>query len=421
MNLSIVSRVLALLSCVSFGLTLWRWWAVLRFPLRSPRRGGRPCPAALSSNRLEGLRRRSPNPACGRGSPKDCPGPVQFLLGVASADDPACAVVRELMAEFPRADAQLVLCERQLGVNSKVSKLRQLEPLVRHPLVVISDADVSITRPISCPKSVAPQFADTTVGLVNCFYRLTNPADPTLAMRWETIAINCDFWSSVLQAQSFQKVDFALGAVVALPQRRSFSPSGALPPWPTISPTTTISANLSRRKASASFFPPSWWNTTNPTATGRKSTNSHQVRWARTIRACQPAAFLFSVFLTTPLSGRSLWLAANGAGHYYLLVHTVLPQDSPSPVPAHALLGAIGCPAPSFPACCLFFAFRIATALHQEKRLTGATEHLAWFWMIPLKDLLNVGIWAAAFIGNHIEWRGQRHRILPGGCLEKSG
>ena len=73
------------------------------------------------------------------------PGPVQILLGVASADDPVCAVVRELLAEFPDADARLVLCGENLGANAKVSTLRQLEPHIRHPLVMISDADVSVS------------------------------------------------------------------------------------------------------------------------------------------------------------------------------------------------------------------------------------------------------------------------------------
>jgi len=34
-----------------------------------------------------------------------------------------------------------------------------------------------------------------------------------------------------------------------------------------------------------------------------------------------------------------------------------------------------------------------------------------------IKDLLQVPIWAGAFIGGHITWRGQRLRVLPGGKL----
>ena len=80
------------------------------------------------------------------------PGPVQILCGVAAPDDPVCGVVRELLAEFAGADARLVICGENLGANGKVSTLRQLEPHIRHPLIMVSDADVGypwILRPVS--------------------------------------------------------------------------------------------------------------------------------------------------------------------------------------------------------------------------------------------------------------------------------
>ena len=66
---------------------------------------------------------------------------------------------------------------------------------------------------------------------------------------------------------------------------------------------------------------------------------------------------------------------------------------------------------------CSFSCFRIVTAVQQEWRLTGARGHFRYFWMVPVKDLLNVAVWVAAFTGNHIRWRGQRYRVLPGGRL----
>ena len=122
-------------------------------------------------------------------------------------------VVRDLLAEFPGVDARLVVCGENLGANAKVSTLRQLEPHIRHPLVMVSDADVE--APADFAANIAPLLAEPGVGLVNCFYRLANPA--TTAMRWEAIAINADFWSQVLQARSLGPVDFALGAVMSMP------------------------------------------------------------------------------------------------------------------------------------------------------------------------------------------------------------
>jgi ceramide glucosyltransferase len=39
-------------------------------------------------------------------------------------------------------------------------------------------------------------------------------------------------------------------------------------------------------------------------------------------------------------------------------------------------------------------------------------------WLIPVKDLLQAALWLLAFLGNRIEWRGQRMRLRHDGILE---
>jgi hypothetical protein len=39
--------------------------------------------------------------------------------------------------------------------------------------------------------------------------------------------------------------------------------------------------------------------------------------------------------------------------------------------------------------------------------------------LIPLKDLLQAVMWLLAFLGNRIEWRGQRLRLRRDGTLER--
>ncbi len=156
---------------------------------------------------------------------QDYAGPVQALFGVATADDPAGAVVQKLLAEFPKADAQLVICPEQLGANAKVSTLIQLERLAKHDLICVSDADVRVpgdflaeaVQPLTPALSPSDGERETEARpggavLVNCFYRLANPT--TLAMQCEAVAINADFWSQVLQSCSLKPMNFALGAAM---------------------------------------------------------------------------------------------------------------------------------------------------------------------------------------------------------------
>jgi ceramide glucosyltransferase len=372
---------LAILTAVSFALTFWRWVVSLRFPLH--RR------MAVQTS-LPGLTLLKPLKGCDAQT-KDClrswfrqkyPGPVQILLGAASAGDPVCALAREVLAEFPEADARLIVCGENLGANAKVSTLRQLEPHIGQPLVMISDADVRV--PGDFAVNITPRFDDPGAGLVNCFYRLANPS--TSAMQWEAVAINADFWAQVLQARSLRTVDFALGAVMTLPaaQLKALGGFAALADF--LADDYQLGRRVARQKKRIEFAtvvaecweaPMNW-----------SQAWAHQSRWARTIRACQPLPFFLSILNNSTL-WPLLWLAA-----------------ARRPL-AWAVCG--GC-----------ILFRVATALQQQSRLTQSPARAAYAWMPPVKDLLDVLVWAWAFCGNQITWRGGRYRILPGGQLAKA-
>jgi ceramide glucosyltransferase len=343
----------------------------------------------VPANSLPGLTLLKPLKGCDAET-KNClrswfsqtyPGPVQILLGVASADDPVCAVARELLAEFPRADASLIICANNLGANAKVSTLRQLEPLIRHPLVMISDADVRVACDFAA--NVTPLLADPAAGLVNCFYRLANPSTP--AMQWEATAINADYWTQVLQARSLKPVEFALGAVMTLPAAQLKAIGGLA----MLSDILADDYHLGRLVASqhkriefATVVAECWDAPVN-----WRQVWAHQSRWARTIRVCQPWPYFLSI-----LNNSTLWP----------LMWLALARQ---PV-VWALCG--GC-----------VLFRIGSALQQQSRLTQSPARLAYTWMPPVKDLLDVLVWAGAFASNRIIWRGERYRILPDGRLSK--
>lgn len=374
-----IALVFASLTVLSLGLLLWQWLEGLRFPVH---RGPAPADPAPPVTLLKPLKGADAETAgCLRTwFAQQYPGPVQLLFGVHQPDDPAVPVVEALQREFPGVDAHVVVCPERLGPNSKVSKLARLDALAVHDLRVISDADVAVA-PEFLARLVAP-FERAEVGLVNALYALGTPA--TVAQHWEALAVNADFWTSVLQARRLGPLRFALGAVMAVRGQAL----GRMGGFRVLVDHLADDFELGRRVAGLGLrvelsplvavcreAPRGW------AAVWR-----HQVRWTRTIRHCQPGPFAASLVSNATLWA-TLWLAV-----------------------------APGMPAVGGWLACL--ALRIAMVAGCQHRLTRGWRHLPWVWLAPVKDLLGAVLWVLAFVGNTVEWRGERYRVRRGGSLE---
>ncbi len=366
------------LALLSLGLLLWQWLAAIRFPLHRRIQSHEFVPAVTLLKPLKGCDEATEQ--CLRSwFEQQYHGPVQLLFGVASAADPVCAVVRRLLQEYPARDAKLIICEPLLGANLKVSKLVQLEALSKYELLVISDADVRVP-PDFLVNAVAP-LRQAEAGLVNCFYRLANPSN--VAMGWEAVAINADFWSQVLQSASLRPLDFALGAVM-LTRRGLVRAIGG---FEALADCLADDYQLGHRIAAlehrillSPIVVECWSDPQNWGEVWR-----HQLRWARTIRVCQPLPYFFSI-----LSNATFWPFA------WLLVQ-----------PALSSLAFLG----------LCLAVRIVIALDLQRRLTRAPVRPLSAWIVPVKDLLQTVIWALSFLGSKVEWRGEKLRLRKDGTL----
>src|SRR5208337_2307010 len=114
----------------------------------------------------------------------------QLIFGVSDPGDPAIEVVRKLQAKYPNLPIELVVCNRVLGTNIKVSNLVQMLPAARHELLLVNDSDIRV--PADYLRSVSTPLADASVGLVTCLYRgVAGPtvASPTLGSRLEALGI----------------------------------------------------------------------------------------------------------------------------------------------------------------------------------------------------------------------------------------
>jgi len=362
---------------LSFGLSVWQFALAMRFPLHRRETPAGTAPAVSILKPLKGCDAETRE--CLRSwLALDYAGPMEIFFGVDSEDDPVCAVVRGLMKEHPHRASQLVLCGERLGANPKVSKLAQLARLAKHDVICVGDADVRVA-PDFLTNAVAP-LRDRAVGLVNCFYRLANPAN--FAMRCEAFAVNADFWGQVLQATALKPMDFALGGVMIAPRERIDAIGGFEALADHLADDFELGHRIARRGTRVVISRITVDCLTAPMSAAEVW--SHQLRWARTIRVCRAGPYFLSI-----LGNATLWPLWLAAAH-----------------PSSAVLSAVG----------IAVALRMTQGFLLERRMTGRGR-VDSLWLAPVKDLMQIGLWAAAFAGREVVWRGERLRVKSDGRL----
>ncbi len=374
--------ILLTLAVLSLATTLWQWIAARKFPLHRKIAVPGFAPAVSILKPLKGCDATTAD-SLASWLEQTYAGPVQILFGVANANDPVCEIVRALLAKNPGVNAQLIISEKLNGTNAKAAKLAQLEKLADHDLILISDADVRVPKDFLA-SFVAP-LRDEKIALVNCFYRLANPTNG--AMRWEAVAINADFWSQVLQAATIEPLDFALGAAI-LVRRKPLAEIGG---FESLADCLADDYQLGYRIAKNGHrialcpvvvecwdAPMSWTDVW-----------KHQLRWARTIRVCQPLPYFFSI-LANATFWPLLWLLAALA-------------------PGQKIFAPL--------AALVFLLVRIALAQNLQRKFSPGSRLISPAWLVPVKDLLQAAIWFSAFAGNTVEWRGRKMKLMRDGTL----
>jgi ceramide glucosyltransferase len=369
-----IEGVLIGLASISILLCIWQWIAARRFPLREPRQIDSPVPLSVLKP-LKGA--DAETEACLRSwFEQEYSGPVELLFGIADEDDPAGVLARKLAAHYPGRRSQLVLCHPVLGPNAKVSSLCYLAREAAFEHLVISDDDVEI------PRGFLEQLVEPFsrgVALVNAVYIL-RPLNFPMAL--EAVAVNADFWTQVLQGNTLKQMDFGLGAVMATTKAELARIGGLENLLSHLADDFQLGNRIARAggKLELCTVPVTCWS-------GEQSAWKvwqHQLRWARTIRFCKPFPYFMSILSNGTLWPLLAWLATPNWGTAVLAQAGIL--------------------------------VRMLSAKSNYRKLTGDNGWLA-FGLAPLKDLLGTIVWALAFAGNTVNWRGLRYRVSRGGKL----
>jgi ceramide glucosyltransferase len=108
----------------------------------------------------------------------------------------------------------------------------------------------------------------------------------------------------------------------------------------------------------------------------------HQLRWARTIRCSRPGGYW-----GLPITFATLWaVVAACSGAWWTALALVV--------------------------------IRFAMAFTAGGLVLGSSDVWKYFYLIPVRDLGAVAIWAAALFGNTVEWRGKRLRLDRQGRIQ---
>ena len=302
----------------------------------------------------------------------------QLIFGVSDPADPAIEVVRKLQAKYPNLPIELIVCDRVLGANIKVSNLVQMLPAARHELLLINDSDIRVPSDY-LRKAIAP-LRDASVGMATCLYR--GAAAPTLGSHLEALGIGTDFVPGVLSARFLEKgLRFGLGSTLAF-RRRDLEAIGGFEP---LLDYLADDYELGRRIAATGKkveLSAATVTTFLPAYTLRQFFQ-HQLRWSRTIRDARRwgyAGLLFTFGLPWALATLA---AARGAAWAWGLF-------------------------------ALTFAARLAVGIVAAAVVLNDRQIFRNVALLPLRDLIAPLVWAAGFTGDRIHWRGEVFGLKDG-------
>ena len=313
---------------------------------------------------------------------QDYPGSVQILFALASPDDPAIPVIRQLMDDYPDRDISLVVNPAIHGPNYKVSNLINAFPQSKHDIIIVCDSDIRVTT--NYLRSVARHFSDPQVGLVTSLYRTSGVHGIATAV--EATGFTAEMIPNVMVALQLEGLSFALGASMAVRRKALDSIGGFEALADYLADDYQLGNKVHRagwRIALDGCFVESMMKAENlPTVMAR------QLRWARTMRVSRPGGYLASG-ITLPFPA-------------VLLAAFIAPT---TPIALAAIM--------------LLYCVRLTINTIFSRSFVKDGLLPGWLWLIPLRDMLAFCSWALSFLGNQVEWRGSKFVLRPGGKIEE--
>ncbi|MBV8477761.1 MAG: bacteriohopanetetrol glucosamine biosynthesis glycosyltransferase HpnI [Acidobacteria bacterium] len=302
----------------------------------------------------------------------------EILFAVHDPQDPALVIAERLQAEFPQRNVRVLTFPKILGTNIKVSNLAQMVPLAKYDYLLVNDSDIRVGADYL--RRIMAALVDSKVGLVTCLYR--GVAERTITSRLEALGVSTDFGAGVLMAQALEgEIRFGLGSTLALRKSDLERVGGFEALLDYLADDYELGARMAQSGRQVelagtiveTMLPGYCW----------REFVRHQLRWARAIRASRPRGYLtLGLTFAIPWAVLAVAFAGGAVWAWTLLVS--------------ALVARLG------------MAFVVGECVLGDRQVR------TFCWLIPLRDFVALGLWAAAYAGRTVVWRGERYLLRKG-------
>jgi len=303
----------------------------------------------------------------------------EILLSVHEESDPAAAIARRVMADFPQVASRLIIAGPSAFPNAKVWSLRTLEPLARYEAIVMSDSDIRL--PPGGLETIVSELGQPGVGLVTCPYRAV--CGRGFWSLLEALGLNTEFLGGLLTARLLNDMDFAIGCTLAT-RKAELAAIGGLESLQRYLAEDFMMGNRMRKQGRKVVlsrciishfigndgFTKSW---------------EHRLRWARSTRRSRRIGYIGEIFTRTTVISLALWIVAPGAWGL-------------------AVIGLV---------------FRAWSQWATGIWVLDDPLVARYWWLLPLEDIAGFVVWVLGFFGNTIVWRGRRMVLASDGSFEE--
>lgn len=309
---------------------------------------------------------------------QDHAAPFEVICALRDPTDPARPVAEA-------SGARVVVDPTLHGPNRKAGQLENIARHARHGALIAVDDDIGV--PPHWLTAVTAPLADPAVGLVTCLYRGV-PADGGLWSRLGALGLDWHFLPNALLGEAMGRAHGCYGATMALRAETLERIGGFRALAGLLADDHALGAAVRRlglRVVLAPVVPDHVMTEAGPLALLR-----HELRWARTVRLLDRGGYA-GMAMTHPLP--------------FGLLAALLAPAAPW---AWAALGAA-------------LAARLALAVTVDRALLGRPLAPGRLALLPMRDSLSFGIWAAGLARGTVVWQGRRYRMDPEGRMAEVG